>query len=83
MTACEERIWPGLGGIFDMAHIALESHGYTAEQHRDVLYDLEEAFGEAILDTIEEVFREHGLKRENEYAARIPGDAEERRATDE
>lgn len=77
MTACEERIWPGLGGIYDMARIALESHGYAVSEHRDVAAALEEAFGEAIIDTIEDVFREHGLERENEWAARTPGDAEE------
>ena len=78
----KETIWPGLGGIYDMARIALESHGYDADEHRDVLYDLEEAFGEAILDTIADVFREHHLKRENEYAA-APDAPTEETETDE
>lgn len=76
-AVAEERIWPGLGGIYDMARSALESHGYDVNEHSDVAAALEEAFGEAILDTITKVFREHGLKRENEYATEPDAPTEE------
>lgn len=63
-----ERIWPGLGGIRDVARSALESHGYDPAEHHETVAELETALGEAILDTVAEIMRERGLKRENEYA---------------
>jgi hypothetical protein len=56
------QYWSPLSGLRDLARALVADWEYDADEYPAMLDELEQALGEAIVDTAQEIMREHGLE---------------------